>query len=281
MFSRSFLTAFAALVIGLLFVDSVNAYPVTARSGVATVTGVYRPIDLQLSLVDGTDALDYCSLCYGGGTTSDFNYTAKYNGSYTGYGFTGLIAGNWTLSFTRFSTTGFTDDGNIITVAPSILTSPVGRLRYTGGGIYAGIPGVPDVPYEDTPQAGDSFDIYAASADPFLEVNCQGDTAVCSSFAVRLLQDLKLVGPYVYDGGEGSVLDDGTGCVYDSVSNICVPRPVSRVNEACFDQSGSVIPCGGIPANEFRASSSVPEPASLALVGLGIAGLALARLRRR
>ncbi len=268
---RRFLAACAAVVLCAALAETVEAYPVTARSGITTVTGVYRPLDLDLSLSNGTNALSYCANCFSGGTASGFTFTATFGGSYSGYGTSG-DAGTWELYFSYLGSTRLSDDGTTITLTADSLTNAVGTLTYLGGGDYASNPAVP---YGDTPQNDDYFNLFATSLGSLLEVTCSNDVATCTTFEVRLMQELKHIGPYVYVG-EGSFLDDGTGVVCDSNGNNCVPRPQSRLNPECVLGDGTLVPCGSVPE---IVASSVPEPGSLALVGLALGMLAWGRRR--
>ena len=260
MLTRGIFAAFAALLVSATLIESVAAYPVTARSGTTTVTGVFRPLVLHLSLVDESGLLFYDA------ESEIFSYSATYRGTYSGTGpdYDGTVtgpSGDWKLTFdSNTASDNGNSNGNVITVRPPNYADYVGQLTYLGGGNYNGVPDA------DKAILGDIFFLYPtppSSQDPFLKVTCLDGLSLCESFVMELRQDLLHLGPYYYP---------------PSCEGECNPTlDLDRVNESCLNPEK---PCGGVPKNGFRASSEVPEPASLALVGLGLAGLAMLRRKQ-
>lgn len=242
MFIRSFIAGCAAVVLFAAVVETAEAYPVTARRGTTTVTGVYRPLDLQLTLVNGTDALKYTD------PAGPFSFSATFGGTYSGYGLSDA-AGTWQIDLgTAFTGVTVSDDNaNTISLSVAASANAVGRLTYVSGGSY-GL-----VPADDTPHTGDYFEFFADTPGVFLEVNCRDGVDLCNSFELTL-DELKLFGPYDTD----NELD------------------TSRLNAACGTASSGYRACGTV-----NVSASAPEPASLALVGLALGSLALVRRRQR
>ncbi|MEO8137292.1 MAG: PEP-CTERM sorting domain-containing protein, partial [Betaproteobacteria bacterium] len=160
-------------------------------------------------------------------------------------------AGIWQLDFATgapFTDVSVSELGDTISLSVSDKDSPVGRLTFVGGGNYTGVPSY------DTPDTDDYFEFFADSPGVFLQVTCLDHVSSCSQFNLTM-DELKLIGPY----------DNDNDLVTD------------RLNTACIgDPPDTYIPCGTVNVS----ASSLPEPGSLALVGLGLGGLALLRRRQ-
>jgi len=253
MMQRAFFSAFAAILLSATLIQTAAAYPSTARSGTSTVTGTYRPLDLNLdTLVDGTNALDYTP------SAGPFSFQVDLTGTFTGVGYSASgNAGTWRLVLSEAFDTEITsnNDGNVIYMSSTAPGLQVGTLTYLGGLIVNS--GALPVDGSDTPLAGDFFELFTTAVGNVLQVNCD-NIATCNNFDLTGLQDLQHIGPYVNVTGAGIQLDG------------------ERLNEQC-GTADDPVPCGLVRG---LTASSVPEPATLALLGLGLAGLGLSRRAR-
>lgn len=282
MFDRKIVAA-ATMLLGATLAGNALAYPYTARSGTSTVTGTYRPLTLDLNLIESWSPCEECWTYRSRVLNSEgVAVTAVFTGTYTTTGDSILDggspisgdAGYWYYEYYYEGSTDFSVVGNASAYGFDIIagdgyggafSAEFGTLTYLGGGSFAG------VPYEDTPQTAsdtrgdDWFQYYTTLASRVLRVNSDQEDG--SDFTLSFEQNIKHLGPF------GSPLDP------------------ARTNTACFtggtpsttlDVNGNpvnAIPCG--TATLTAAAAVVPEPTSMALVGLGLGALAIGLRRSR
>jgi hypothetical protein len=286
--------AFCVLVISVVLAGGANAYPTTSTT---TMTKTYRPLDLELStLVAGYDA-------YTSGVTFDgsksLSVTLVFTGTYTGYSDSSSStiypenatgnAGYWVYELDAVngeaglyvSASGATG----ITVSAD-RGKEFGTFTFVGG---FGQPDNGDLPTNDTPVDGDVFKLFT------LDDGVQLRATVSGTDFTLAVDELVHVGPFVQKeckSDDGDDEDEDEDCSNnfsrtleslllhsDPDDELCLilddKKKSGRNYPGCTEASLSN--CGTV--TKFFATS-VPEPGTVALFGLGLAGLGI-RLRSR
>ena len=254
MFHRGIFTTLILFLTGAMLLGSAHAasFPITATSGRTTVTGAYRPLDFDMNLVSGTGLLNIDVLA------PTLSFTGTFRGTFTGVGYatpepTGA-SGDWQMNL--FLTTlnfGYVLGASDLLITANSPGTLIGSITNTvTSPDFAALPAI------DRPEVTDRFDLFTTSSGNLMHFSqvgfgCLILQANCDGFTLEFLQDVQHLGPYNSSPSDPNI---------------------DRVNERCSINENR--PCGGVTLT----ASSIPEPSSVLLVGIGMLGLALGRRRK-